>query len=39
MPQPTTQQRRQMIRWHFAHGEDVNATCAQFGVSRATLYR
>jgi hypothetical protein len=35
----TARQRRQMLRWHQAHGGDIPATCAQFGVSRATLYR
>ena len=39
MPQPTSQQRRRCIRWYFAHSKDVPATCAQFGISRATLYR
>ena len=38
-PQLTTRQRRQMIHWHVAHGANIPATCAQFGVSRATLYR
>jgi transposase len=31
--------RRQMLQWYMAHGESIPATCAQFGVSRATLYR
>jgi len=39
MPQLTPQQRRRCIRWYFAHGKDVPATCAQCGISRATLYR
>jgi len=39
MRQLNARQRRQMIDWHFAHGESIPATCAQFGVSRATLYR
>ena len=39
MPQPTTRQRRLWIAWHFAHGENVSATCAQFGIHRSTLYR
>jgi transposase len=39
MQQLNAQQRRQMIKWHRTHGASVPATCAQFGVSRATLYR
>jgi transposase len=39
MRQLTTRERRQMIAWHVAHGENIPATCAQFHVSRATLYR
>ena len=39
MPQLTARKRRQMIQWHVAHGASIPATCAQFGVSRATLYR
>jgi len=39
MRQLNAKQRRQMMRWHFAHGESIAATCAQFGVSHATLYR
>ena len=39
MPQLNARQRRQMLNWYIAHGENVAATCAQFGVSRATFYR
>ena len=39
MPQPTTRQRRQWIDWYFAHGEDVSATCAHWGIHRSTLSR
>ena len=37
--QLTARQRRHMVEWHRAHGASIPATCAQFGVSRATLYR
>src|SRR5262249_41529867 len=33
MPQMTTKQRRQLVRWYCADGTDVLGTCAQFGVS------
>jgi len=39
MPQMTTRQRRQVVTWCLAHGKDVAATCARFGVSQATVYR
>ena len=39
MAQMTTRQRRQIVAWCLAHNKDVTATCAQFGVSQATLYR
>jgi transposase len=39
MQQLNARQRRQMMKWHQSHGANVPATCAQFGVSRATLYR
>src|SRR5262249_54737586 len=39
MRQFTAQQRRHMLNWHVAHGASMPATCAQCGVSRATLYR
>ena len=39
MPQMTARQRRQMIQRHLAQGESIRATCAQYGVSRATFYR
>ena len=39
MKQLTARQRRHMVEWHWAHGASIPATCAQFGVSRATLYR
>ena len=39
MRQMNARQRRQMLHWHVAHGARIAATCAQFGVSRATLYR
>jgi transposase len=39
MPQPTPRQRRQWMAWYFAHGRNVRATCAQFGIHRSTLYR
>ena len=39
MPQPTPRQRRQWMAWYFAHGQDITATCHQFGMSRSTLYR
>src|SRR5215831_11166581 len=39
MQQLNAQQRRHMLNWHVAHGASMPATCAQFGVSRATLYR
>jgi hypothetical protein len=39
MPQLNARQRRQMLDWYVAHGENLAATCAQFGVSRATFYR
>src|SRR5437870_692026 len=35
----TAKERSQCLRWHVTHGEDVTATCARFGISRATLYR
>ena len=37
--QPTARQRGQWIKWHVAHGQDISATCAQFGMHRSTLYR
>jgi len=39
MPQMNTRQRRQVVQWCMAHGKDIAATGARFGVSRATLYR
>jgi len=39
MVQPTPRQRRQWIQWYFANGQDVRATCTQFGIHRWTLYR
>ena len=39
MPHPNARQRRQWITWYFAHGQDVTATCRQFGISRPTFYR
>jgi transposase len=37
--QPSSQERRHWLQWHFAHGENVSQTCRQFGISRTTLYR
>src|SRR5262245_4328442 len=34
-----TRQRRQVVKWYMAHDKNIAATCARFGVSRATLYR
>jgi transposase len=39
MPHPSPRQRRQWITWYVAHGQDVTATCRQFGISRPTFYR
>ena len=39
MPQRTARQRRQIVQRHVAHGASLAATCAQCGVSRATLAR
>jgi hypothetical protein len=39
MAQVNARQRQQMIDWHVAHDASMPATCAQFGVSRATLSR
>jgi hypothetical protein len=39
MSQPTPRQRWQWIVWYFAHGQNVSATCARFGIHRSTLYR
>jgi len=39
MAQMNARQRRQAVKWCMAHGKDIAATCARFGVSRATLYR
>ena len=39
MSQMNTRQRRQVVKWCVAHDKNIAATCARFGVSRATLYR
>ena len=39
MQQRTARQRRQIVQRHLAHGASLAATCAQCGVSRATLAR
>ena len=39
MPQRTARQRRQIVQRHVAHGASLAATCAQCGISRATLAR
>ena len=39
MSHPSPRQRRQWIAWYDVHGQDVTATCRQFGMSRPTFYR
>ena len=39
MAQMHTRQRRQVVKWCVAHDKNIAATCARFGISRATLYR
>jgi transposase-like protein len=35
----TARERTDWILWHRAHGENVAATCRQFGIARSTFYR
>ena len=34
-----SKQRREWLTWHHEHGENISATCQEFGISRGTFYR